>query len=116
MCEVYLIIGLIVLVYLSYRTITNMIRRSKGLPAKKYMFMYSCLSDFTEDDTPGDYYGTLICGGVFALFWGIHWSIYIIYICYKRIILPLLIRLTLSKEERVQIALGAVEPNENWEK
>lgn len=120
--EVYLIVSLIILVYLSYRTITNMIRRSKGLPAKKYMFMYSCLSNFTNTfgDDHRTYYEILICGVILALFWGIHWPVYIIYICINicitRIILPLLTRLTLSKEERVQIAIGATIIDEKWKK
>ena len=112
----YLIVGFIILIYLSYRTITNMIRRSKGLPTKKYRFMYLCLNNITRNDNPEDYYGALIFGALLSFFWGIHWSVYIIYKCWKLIILPLLTRLTLSKEEKVQIALGATTIDEKWKK
>ena len=112
--SIYLIVSLISLTYTFYRTITNIIRRSKGLSAKKYISAYSCLSNITHDDDPIEYYAALCSSVILTIFWPIHWSIYIIYICIKRIILPLLTRLTLSKEERVQVAIGAVKPNENW--
>ena len=91
-----------------------MIRRSKGLPAKKYGLMYSFLPNIIQEDTCEEYYAVLASGVIFAIFWPIHWPLYIIYITFKLIILPLLTRLTLSKEERVQVAIGAIEPNENW--
>ena len=113
--EVYLIVSSIILIYISYRTITNIIRRSKGLPTKKYKFMYAgLLNHIIKDDDPADHHAAFAIGGILALFWGIHWPLYIIYKCFKLIILPLLTRLTLSKEERVQVAIGAVEPNESW--
>lgn len=109
----YLIISLIILTYLLYRTITNNIRWSKGLPMKKYRLMYySFYNEYIEDND--DYPFALIVSIFWPFFWGIHWPLYIIRICCKHIVLPLLTRLTLSKEERVQVALGAT-PNKKEE-
>jgi len=108
---IYLIIGLIIGTYLFYRTTTNMIRRSKGLHMKKYRFMYSFFNDDTDKPDLEDY---TFAGIFLTLFWIIHWSLYIIYKCYKLIVLPLFTRLTLSKEERVQVAIGAT-PNKKGE-
>ena len=112
--EAYLIVSFVILTYLSYKTITNIIRSSKGSPTKNYRFMYACLNYIIEDDEPTGHYSALFCGVFLPFVWPIHWAIYIIYKCFKLIILPLLTRLTLSKEERVQVVIGAVEPNEKW--
>ncbi len=110
----YLIISLIILTYLLYKTITNNIRWAKGLPMKKYRFMYySWYSKYIEDSD--DYPIALIASIFWPFFWGIHWPLYIIRISYKHVILPLLTYLTLSKEERVQVALGAT-PNKKGDK
>ena len=109
---IYLIIGLIIGTYLFYRTITNMIRHSKNLPTKKYRLMYSLFfNNYADDDYDSvDYVAMFVIGAFLSLLWIIHWSLHFIYISWKRIIIPLLTRLTLSKEERVQVAIGAT-PN-----
>ena len=107
--DIYLIIGLIIFTYLLYRTITNMIRHSKGLLVKKYRFIYSFLND-----DPGEFGIILFVSILLAAFWIIHWPLLFIYMCWTLIIIPLLTRLTLSKEERVQIAIGAT-PNKKEE-
>ena len=114
---IYLIISLIIFTYLIYRTITNMIRHSKNLPTKKYRFMYLLFfNDYADDDYDHVDYVAMLTWSVFlAAAWGIHWAIYIIYISWKRIVIPLLTRLTLSKEERVQVALGATPNKEEGE-
>jgi hypothetical protein len=72
--------------------------------------MYSFFNDDDDYDADNNFEAALGMGAFVSLFWGVHWTGYIIYKCWKRIVLPLLTRLTLSKEERVMIAIGAT-PN-----